>query len=628
MVVPDFISSGTFFIKTFTITSVHICYIYNMRFKTIIFSCALFFMGFLSDAQSDFLAKDYFEKGEFEKALISYQKLYEKNKGNLNYLIKIVEIHQQLENYDISEKLLSEQVLKGKDPQFLVELGYNYHLKGNDEEAVIYYEQAIIEIEQNPVYTFYVARRFEEHALIEYAAQTYERAMAIKPDANFNIQLARIYGEQGKVEKMFTSYINFVETNTTYLNQSKRIFSDFISEDPLAENNKLLRKVLLKKIQASPKPDALWNQMLSWLFIQQRDYDKAFTQEKAIFRRDREDISGILDLADIAIDENEVEVATDVLNYIIENAAEASIILQAHRNLLELKIDNASVEDYAIIENEYKSLLNTYGRISQTLELQIDYGHFIAFYLDQPETASTFLKETLDLKLNRYQLALVKMELGDILVFQEKFNEALIYFTQIQTNGLKNSTISQQARFKVAQTSYYKGDFKWAESQLKILKSSTSQLIANDALDLKLLISDNNQEDSTHTALKLYAKSDLLAFQNKPKQAITLLDQILDKHKTETIIDQALYFQAQLFEKEKQFDKAKSNYEAIIENYKEDILIDDAYFALAELLVNHYQNIEEAKLMYEQIIFNHEDSIYFVESRKKYRTLRGDEVIN
>ena len=127
-------------------------------------------------------------------------------------------------------------------------------------------------------------------------------------------------------------------------------------------------------------------------------------------------------------------------------------------------------------------------------------------------------------------------------------NEALIYYSQIQTS-LKNSIISQEARFRVAKASYYKGDFKWAESQLKILKSSTSQLIANDALDLKLLISDNKYDDSTQTALKLYAKADLLAFQNKTNEAIAKLDVIIANHKTESIMDQALYKQARLFEK-------------------------------------------------------------------------------
>jgi TolA-binding protein len=223
------------------------------------------------------------------------------------------------------------------------------------------------------------------------------------------------------------------------------------------------------------------------------------------------------------------------------------------------------------------------------------------------------------------QKAQVKLELGDIYVLREEFNTALIYYTQIQ-RSLKNSTISQEARFKVAKTSYYKGDFDWAESQLKILKASTSQLIANDALDLKLLISDNKYEDSLHTALKLYAKADLMAFKNKNNQAISVLDTIIILHKTESIVPQALYKQAQLFEKEKNYEKAEANYSNILMNYKDGILVDDASFSLANLYVNQLSQPEKAKVLYEDIVFNHADSIYFVEARKKYRTLRGDAI--
>ena len=574
-------------------------------------------------SQNDQVALSYFNKGEFEKALISYQKLYDDNKANTNYLLKIIESHQQLEHFEIAEKLLLQLLDKTKNPQYLVELGYNFQLLNEHEKANDYYNQAILKVGDNPIHAFNIARRFERHALIDYAAIVYEKAMELNPESNYNIQLARIYGEQGEVEKMFNSYINFIELNPAFVGQSKRIFSQYISEKGEDENNVLLRKVLLKKIQI--QPNLVWNQLLSWLFIQQRDYNKSFAQEKAIFKREQETILGITDLASITIKEDNTDVSEEILTFIINNAFDLETILKAHKDLLELKTKNAFNKDYNKIDEKYKSLLEEFGMLPQTIDFQISYANFKAFYYNAPEEAIVFLKESLKIKSSQFLLAKIKLKLGDILVFQEKFNEALIYFSQIQTT-LKNSTISQEARFRVAKTSYYKGDFKWAESQLKILKSSSSQLIANDALDLKLLISDNKYEDSLQTALKLYAKADLMAFQNKTDKAISLLDKILLEHKTETIIDQALYKQAQLFESKNQFEKAKDNYLKMIANYKEDILADDAYFALAELYLNHLAQPEKAKVLFEQIIFNHEDSIYFVDARKKYRALRGDAI--
>jgi tetratricopeptide (TPR) repeat protein len=83
---------------------------------------------------------------------------------------------------------------------------------------------------------------------------------------------------------------------------------------------------------------------------------------------------------------------------------------------------------------------------------------------------------------------------------------------------------------------------------------------------------------------------------------------------------------AQLFEGKLQFEKAKTNYESILENYRDGILADDALYALAHIYEKELNLPEKAKELYEQIIFNHADSIYFVEARKKYRALRGDAI--
>lgn len=574
-------------------------------------------------SQNDVIAKEYFNNGAYEKALIEYKKLFEKSPSNISYINQIISTYQELEQYDEAEAFILQLLERINYPAFLVELGYNYQLKSDSENAKINYQKAIGSIDERASNVFSVARGFQNHSLLNEAIVSYEKAMALDPDYNFNVQLAQIYGEQGDIEKMFVSYINFIESNPVEIRDVKRALNDFISEDSTNENNILFRKTLLKKIQN--QPNLLWNELLSWLFIQQKDYQKAFTQEKAIFNRNPESLNRIVELAIIASNDNENDIAKEILNYITETAQDTNTQLEAYQNLLKIEIGETPKSDYEAIKNKYLKIFETYGIQPQTLDLQISYAHFLAFYMNKTNEATAFLEESLKLSLTTIKKAEVKMELGDILLLQEKFNQALIYYTQIQRN-LKNSTLSQEARFKVAKASYYKGDFKWAESQLKILKSSTSQLIANDALDLKLLISDNKYEDSLQTALKIYAKADLLSFQNRNNEAINLLDKILDEHKTEPIIPQALFKQAQLFELKKEYEKAKANYEILIDNYRDGILVDDAYFNLAKIYEKQLNQPDRAKLLYEQIIFNHADSIYFVDARKRFRALRGDAI--
>lgn len=617
---PEYFYSGIFVFHIKRLRS-HFTYIYIMRFLALLLALLISSVLF---SQADIIAKDYFKKGAYEKALYEYKKLYAKSPSNISYIKQIVSTYQQLEKYTDAEVFLNKLIARVNYPAFYVDLGYNFQLKKDLDNANKNYDTAINSLLVNANNAFSVAKSFQNYSLLDYAIATYEKGMELQPKLNFKLQLAQIYGEQGEIGKMFLNYLDFADKHTMSLNNIKRAINDFISEDGLNENNIILRKLLIKKIQQEPK--VFWNEMLSWLFVQQKDYKKAFIQEKAILSRQPESMHRVVDLGITAFNEGSNDIANEIFSFVTDNAQDKEMVLSANYSLLQIKTKTMHGDAYDEIEQKYIDLFEEYGTFSQTLNLQLAYSHFLAFNRKQPKKATEFLKKSLKLPLTELQKAEIKLKLGDILVLQEQFNQALIYYTQIQRN-LKNSTVSQEARFKVAKASYYKGDFKWAESQLKILKASTSQLIANDALDLKLLISDNKYEDSLQTALKRYAKADLLAFQNRNDEAIAVLDVILDNHKTEPIIAQTLFKQAELFKLKSQFDKARVNYELIIENYREGVLVDDAYYNLAVLNEKELNQPEKAKQFYEQIIFNHSDSIYFVDARKRFRALRGD-VIN
>ena len=584
----------------------------------------MLFWSVVSFGQNELLAKNYFEQGDYEKAKLVYEKLYAENPNNLNTMLSLVETYQQMEAFVKAEAILKEKLEQPQPaPQLFVVLGNLYALQNREAEKQIAYKKAIASIDINPAYSYAVGGTFEKFTLLDEAIIVYEKAMAIDPKRDFSYQLARIYGEQGKLKEMFSKYLNLMQSNVAYKSTAQRNFSIYIAEDPTNEANIILRKLLLEKLQDNP--DILYNQLLSWLFIQQKEYKKAFTQEKAIYKRTQEDLNGVAELAVIALTDVAYEDASEMLNFLIENSNTAEAKLQGEQYLMKIALKTGKPEDFPKIKQQFEALLETYGRNQQTYLLQIDYNHFLGFDLKKPNDAITNLKQLLEENLTDYQEARVKMELSDILVFQEKFNEALIYYSQIQTK-VKSDVLAQEARFKVARTSYFKGDFLWAQTQLDVLKKSASQLIANDAMQLSLLIRDNSLEDSTQTALKKYARADLLALQNKDTEAIAILEDILANHKGESIEDEAILKEGELYEKGKQFNKAETDYLKLIAFFKDDILADDAYYRLAKLYENELNQPEKAIEYYEQLIFNFANSIYFVEARKKFRMLRGDSI--
>ena len=588
--------------------------------KNIFLHIALLFSLFCF-SQNEQLAQYYFEKGDFEKAKISYEELLKNQPSNFLYFQRTVDCYQQLQQFDIAEKSLREQLNIYRQAFFLVELGYNFQLQKKEASAKKYYDDAIDQIKKNPNEVYGIANAFERKVLIDYALKAYQTAITIEPNFNFNYQMALLYGQLGNTEMMISTFLDEALANPQNSIQIQNQLARFMVEEGDENFNETLRKALIIKTQKTQ--EVFWNQFLSWFYVQQKEFGKAFIQEKAIFKRNPESLSSILNLAQLAIDEDNHDVAKEILGFVLENTKDLDLSIQANAYLMQIRIDKASEKDFDTINMELIGLLKEYEVNAQTLSLQLIQAHFLTFNLQKPQEGKAIIKKALDLPLNEYEVANAKMELADILLFEEKYNQALLYYSQIQED-LKNDAVAHEASLKGAKTSYFQGDFAWALKQFAALKSASTQLIANDALEYFLLINDNTVADSTQTALKQFAKGDYLLYQNRNQEATMQFQSILKSFKGQDIEAVTLLRLGKIYEKQGEFTLALSQYQNIIDHHADGIYIDEALYFSTEIENNKLQQPEKAKLLYEKIIFNHQDSIYFVEARKKYRQLRGD----
>ncbi len=585
----------------------------------------LFFLTFslFVQGQSEQLAQNYFDRGEFEKAQISYEDLLKSQPNNFVFFQKTIECDQQLQQFDKAEKAIQERYDKFKQANLLVELGYNYQLQKNQEKAKKYYDQALDKIRKNANEVYNIAYIFEKKSLVDYALQSYQIALALEPKFDFNFQMALLYGQKGNTDMMIEMFLDESFKTPQNLVMIQNQLSRFMIEEAETTFNEALKKALLVRVQKSQ--DVFWNDYLSWYYVQLKEYGKAFIQQKAIYKRNPESFSNIVNLGQLAIEENDDEAATEILGFVLENTKDLDLQIQAHTYLLDMKIKKAQPKDYAAINLELDNLIKEFGVSPYTLSLLKLKAHFVSFNLKDSETGKSILKSMLEMPINRDQIAETKMELADILLLEEKFNQALIYYSQVEEDG-NNDPIGQEANLKIAKTSYYKADFKWANHQLEVLKSASTQLIANDALDLFLLISDNTVEDSTQVALKKFSHADFLLFQDKKQDALAAFQAILKENKGDAIEPVTLLRIGKIYESLGDTTSALANYQIIIAQFKESIYIDEALFYSAEIY-NQLNDMEHAKPLYEELIMKHEDSIYFVTAQKRYRKIRGDKEI-
>lgn len=580
-----------------------------------IFSIAAF-------AQNEQLAQNYFEKGEFEKAVIIYQDLDKAQPRNPFFAQKLAECYQQLKQYDKAEKLLKDKLELLKMPLLLVDLGYNYQLQKNQPKADSYYKEAVDAVTKNPGNVYMIANAFEKKVLIKEALATYQAANAANPNMNFDYQMALLQGQLGNIEPMIEKLLSFSYQNQQNLVVVQSQLSRFMNEENTSDNfNSLLRKALLLQTQKSQ--DVFWNEFLSWFFVQQKEYGKAFIQQKAVYRRNPDLFINIVNLGRLAAEEQEDATAKEIFDFVAQNTTETDLLIDAEYYVLQIDIKNATDATLPLINQRIAADLEKFGTTPGSLKLQILKADFEAFQLKDSKTALATLDRALQMPLNKFQQAQVKMKMSDILLAGEKFNQAILYYTQIQED-LKNDAVGNEASFRVARASYFKGDFEWAQKQLGVLKSSASQLIANDAMELFLLISDNTVEDSLQVALKKFARADFKLYQNKKAEALQMFKDLRATDKTESIQDVTLLRIGRIYESLGQYDLALQSYAEIIDKYKDGIYIDEALFFSAEIYSKKLNQPEKAKPLYEKMIFEHEDSIYFIEARKQYRILRGD----
>ncbi|MBP6334942.1 MAG: tetratricopeptide repeat protein [Bacteroidia bacterium] len=602
-----------------------------------LFPCILFCSTIVSPVvaqnnQDRLLADQYMASAEYEKAAELYDKLFEKDPFGTysNYLRCLI----AMKNFGEAEKLIKK--VSRKQPEnlsFISDLGYVYSLQGQDEKAQQQYEKAIksIKPDQGSVITLansFVMRQQWDNALATYT----EGKRLMKGVYGFYFETAEIYFQKGAFENMINEYLDAVGDNPMVQQNVLNILQARVGFDPENTRNDLLRTSLLRRIQKNAEL-TVYSEMLIWLFVQQKDFESALIQAKALDKRQKEDGGRILSLGNLATSNLDYESAINCFQYIVDKGPTFPNYIAARMELLNVtnkKITQSNVytpADLSKLELDYETTLAELGRSAKTAGLIRGLAHLRAFYLDNPDSAMTDLYEAIDFPgISRQVQAECKLELGDILLFVGNVWDSDLLYAQVDKE-FKLDPMGQEAKFRNARLDYFRGDFLWAQAQLDVLKSATSQLIANDALSLALLISDNMGYDSTMDALMLYSRADLLSYRNKTNDALMVLDSLVLNFPGHSLTDEAWYKAAKIYDVKRDWVQEDTLYGKILAEYPEDILADDALFYRAEVQERKIKDTTKAMALYQDLLTKYPGSLYVVEARKRFRTLRGD-VIN
>ncbi len=575
------------------------------------------------------LAAQYYRNKDYGKAVVLYEELF-KEGGNRNYYTYYVFCLIEIQEFRKAEKLIkSQQKRSPRQLKYMVDLGNVYERQGELNKAKKQYESAIKKLSSNRSQVINLANGFLMVGKTDYAAKTYLRGRQIMKDYPFYYELGNLYRQTRNYSQMTREYLDFVDYDPNNMATAQHLFQSVLDKDPEQEVSNNLRRSLLIRIQKYPEK-VYYSEMLLWLSIQDKDFEQAFRQAKAIDSRLNELGHRVYELANLALANKSYDVAIEAYTYITEKGKDSFYYFDSKVGLLNaryLKITttiNYSDKDLVALENDFKSTLDEYGANATTLPVMRYLGHIQAFYLDKTEEAIDILSRAIEIpNATQQDIAECKIELADILLFSGEVWEATLLYSQV-SKAFKNDPTGHLAKYKNAKLSYYIGEFDWAKTQLKVLKAATSKLIANDALQLSLLINDNIDMDSSTVALSFYSRADLLLYRNKDELALATLDSIFELGPYHPIYDETLYKKAEIKIKQHKYEEAVDYLNDIVENYSYDITADDALFMLAELYNWKLGDKDKAMELYKKLMMDYTGSLYTTEARKRFRALRGD----
>lgn len=606
----------------------------QIKFKAVLVLLSLFFAIPLlyadEDTSDERLAAQYFHNGQYERAVVLYEELFEEQPTEViynNYITCLLE----LEEYRQAERVVKSQIDNNPGQiRYEVDLGYVMKRAGNTRRAKRHFENLVDNLPGRPQGIINLADAFMERGMSDLALETFKKGRSeIGERHPFNIEIAEIYKKIGDYDNMMAEYVDLIVLDSGKMEKVRGLLQDAINDDPEFEKNDALRRVLLRRSQRSPA-NTLFSEMLLWLSIQQRDFEMAFRQARALDRRLDKGGEIVYDVGMLSLENSNFDIAEQSFNHIINSGRTAAYYLEARVGLLDVKFQRLTAfydyekEELEEVEEAFKAALEEFGIHRHTVPIIRNLANIKAFYLNKPDEAVELLETIIDMpRVSDRVKAECRIEMADILVLNGEVWDAKLLYSQVDKT-YRDNPVGHEAKYKNARLSYYMGEFDWAKAQLDILKAATSRLISNDAMALSLKIQDNIGFDDNTKPLEMYAKAERMSFMNRFDEAFAIMDSIENKYPDHQIMDYVFFEKAELKLRLGKYDEADSLLVLIAEKYPQGIFADEALFKRAEINENIFDNREKAIEMYRKIMTEYPASIYAHTARNRIRTLRGE----
>lgn len=584
------------------------------------------------------LAESFMQAAQFERAIALLEDLYEQSPETHVFYERLRQAYENVKRYDAAIALVESKIEGTSNPGlFLVEKGRLLYLKGDEATARATWQSAVDRNPRTPGTYLMVYRSLLDVRLFDLAIDILEQGREnIGASDLFQTDLAQLYSLTGKHGEAMDEYLGLLAVNQAQISFVRSRLSEHMSgEEAITESISRAEQAV-----ATDPLNRAYRELLAWLYVEDGQFRSALDVYRAVDRLEKEEGRVLFAFAQVAADGAAYDVALEAYDEILNRYPDASAAPDAMRGLGLMHEKWAMTLGERPIDTPGRDTLRTH--FHHALET---YQQFLIEYPRHPhfpdvlrrigrlqqdvfynyEEAEAVLTEVIGRYPSTVAADEAAFDLGRLAVMQNRIGDARIRFSRLLTR-LRTGDLADRARYELALLHFYTGQFDVALGQTAAMQENTSTDVANDAIELKVLIIENRGPDSLDTPLTRFARVRLVERQRDFEEALHLVGDFLSDHGEHPLADDARFRRAELETSLGRYDDAVQTYLEIPLMHPQSFLGDRSIFRAAMVTADRIGDTDRAAELLERLLTEYPGSLLLDEARTEMRRLRGDEV--
>lgn len=578
------------------------------------------------------LAESYLRAGQYDRAIALLEQLYASDSNSFVFYDRLKTAYENVKRYDDAVDLIEARLGAAPSPMLMAEKARMIYLSGDEAGAFRTWDEAVEMAPQTRSTYQVVYRSLADARLLDRSIDLLLSARRrLNDPALFRPDLNALFMMTGRYDEAVREQLAMLRDDARQLNN---IIASLARQADQREALEAARTATEDAVREDPLNRGL-RELLSWIYLETGDYAAALNENRAIDRLEKQEGRVLLGFAQRATGAGAFEAAETAYQEILERYPDGDAAPHAmyglgslHEAWAEhLEEQNAPAQDVAL---RLRAALEAYDRFAQEHPRHAYYpvvlrnrGRLQLEALRDLPAARLTLEEVVERFVNTDEAHGAQLDLGRIDVLDGDFDSAILRFNRL-VDELRLGDVAERARFELARVHFYRGEFDAARTLLNVLEVNTSTDVANDALELKLVIIENPGSDSLNLPLRRFAEIQLEQRRGHHQQALEMLDELLRTDGHHPIADEARFARADALEMIGEVEAASAAFEEIPQFHPESYLADRSLYRAALIHEIHRDDPQAAVDVLTRLLTAHPGSTLAQTARDRIRRLRGD----